>query len=109
MRYLVHDTDGPIAPSCSPERFVELEATVERGLEAYIETGQVLAEIRDTRAYVMARYASFKVAYLEGRWHMSRRHAFDVLAAITAAVELVQTCSAPVWAPRRDASSALLN
>ena len=54
---------GP--PACSRERFAELEATVEQGLETSIQTGQALAEIRGTRAYLLAGYPSFN-AYLEG-------------------------------------------
>jgi len=37
-------------PTCTPERFAALEATSERGIAADIQTGQALAEIRDTRA-----------------------------------------------------------
>ena len=72
------------APTCTPERFAELEATVERGLEAYIQTGQALAEIRDTRAYLLAGYTSFNT-YLEGRWSWSRRTAFNLLKAAAVA------------------------
>jgi site-specific DNA-methyltransferase (adenine-specific) len=85
--------------ACSPERLAELEATIERGIDAYIQTGQALAEIRDTRAYLLAGYPSFN-AYLEGRWSWSRRQAFDLLAASAVAVELVQT-SAPAALPTR--------
>src|ERR687883_55362 len=87
------------AATCTPERFPELEATVERGLEAYIQTGQALAEIRDTRAYLLAGYSSFNT-YLEGRWSWSRRTAFNLLAAWEVTHELVQT-SAPVALPTR--------
>jgi site-specific DNA-methyltransferase (adenine-specific) len=76
-------TDGSLevsTPPCTPERFAELEATVERGIDAYIHTGQALAEIRDTRAYLLAGYPSFN-AYLDGRWEMGRRHAFKLVAA----------------------------
>jgi hypothetical protein len=75
---------------CTSGRLTELEATIERGLEAYIQTGQALAEIRDTHAYLLAGYPSFN-AYLEGRWDMSRRQAFNLLAASSAVHELVQT------------------
>jgi len=77
-------------PTCTPERFAALEATIERGIAAYIQTGQALAEIRDTRAYLLAGYPSFN-AYLEGRWDMSRRQAFNLLAATAVVDELVQT------------------
>src|SRR5918912_2582062 len=96
MRRLVRDADGPIAPTCSPERFAELEATIERGIDAYIQTGQELAEIRDTRAYLLAGYPSFN-AYLEGRWSWSRRTAFNVLraAAVAQDLALVQPLAPP--------------
>src|SRR5437763_15472939 len=96
MRRLGHGADGPMAPDCTRERFAELEATVERGLEAYIQTGLALAEIRDTRAYLLAGYASFN-AYLESRWSWSRRTAFNLLraAAVAEDLALVQPLAPP--------------
>src|SRR5256885_9259529 len=55
------------------------------------------AATRDTRAYLLAGYASFN-AYLEGRWEMSRRQAFRILAATAVVHELVPTL-APVPLP----------
>jgi hypothetical protein len=45
-----------------------------------VQTSQALAEIRDTQAYLLAGHPSFN-SYLEGRWDMSCRKAFHLLAA----------------------------
>src|SRR2546427_2409057 len=93
-RVMRDDVDAASTLACTAERFAELEATIERGLEAYVQTGQALAEIRDTRAYLLADYPSFN-AYLEGRWEMSRRQAFNLLSATAVVHELVQTSAPP--------------
>ncbi len=106
-RVIRDDVDGVSTLACTAERFAELEATIERGLEAYIQTGQALAEIRDTRAYLLAGYPSFN-AYLEGRWEMSRRQAYRILAAKAIADDLcpLVTTLSPVAADLQATNSA---
>lgn len=48
------------------ERLSELEETVERGLETFVEVGRALMEIRDQRLY-RADYDTFE-AYCRERW-----------------------------------------
>jgi phage N-6-adenine-methyltransferase len=54
-------------------RLSELETTIERGLKTFVEVGNALAEIRDSRLY-RKEYATFG-DYCRERWGMSKRHA----------------------------------
>lgn len=96
MRSLLQNENVLVDATCTLERLGELEATVAHGLEAYIQTGSALAEIRDTRAYLLVGYSSFN-AYLEGRWAWSRRTAFNLLtaAAVAQDLALVQPLAPP--------------
>lgn len=55
------------------------EQRIERGLKTFIDVGQALAEIRDSRLY-KGTHDTFE-AYLEGRWGMSRAHAYRMISA----------------------------
>ncbi len=55
------------------------EQRIERGLKTFIDVGQALAEIRDSRLY-KGTHETFE-AYLEGRWGMSRAHAYRMISA----------------------------
>jgi hypothetical protein len=61
-------------------RLVELEQTIERGLQTFIEVGEALREIRDSRLY-LERYDTFE-DYLRERWSgMSRSRAHRLIDA----------------------------
>lgn len=63
-------------------RLPELEAVIQRGLDAmqaFAAAGNALAEIRDQKFYTPG-YASFD-AYLQGRWAMSKSHAYRLIEA----------------------------
>lgn len=55
------------------------EQRIERGLKTFIDVGQALAEIRDSRLY-KGTHDTFE-SYLEGRWGMSRAHAYRMISA----------------------------
>jgi hypothetical protein len=62
-----------------------LEQTIERGLATFIEVGQALAEIRESRLY-RAGFDTFE-DYCRERWGMERAHAYrQIEAAQVAAV-----------------------
>jgi hypothetical protein len=56
------------------ERLAVLEATIERGLQTFIEVGKALLEIRDDRLYRQQGFTTFE-AYCQERWNWSHRHA----------------------------------
>lgn len=55
------------------------EQRIERGMKTFIDVGLALAEIRDSRLY-KGTHDTFE-AYLEGRWGMSRAHAYRMITA----------------------------
>ena len=66
-------------------RLAELEAVIERGLETFVEVGNAIREIRDSRLY-RERYATFE-EYCRERWGWGRNYANkQVVAADTAAL-----------------------
>lgn len=60
-------------------RLAELEGVIQGGLERFVETGQALLEVRDSRLYRI-NYPTFE-AYLKGRWNLERRHAYRLMEA----------------------------
>jgi site-specific DNA-methyltransferase (adenine-specific) len=77
-----------MALTCSPERFAELEATIERGRRTFLEVGRALIEVRDSVAYrAHAGYATFE-AYLEHRWGMARQTGYDYIHAVEVAANV---------------------
>jgi hypothetical protein len=67
-------------------RLAELEQVVDRGLQTFLEVGQALREIRDSRLY-REDYSTFE-AYLDERWGMSRSRGYRLIDA-AAVAELV--------------------
>jgi len=66
-------------------RLRELEAVIERGMETFVEVGNAIREIRDSRLY-RERYSSFE-DYCRDRWGWGRNYANkQVVAADTAAL-----------------------
>lgn len=57
----------------------DCEQRIERGLKTFIEVGQSLAAIRDNQLY-RATHQTFE-AYATERWHLSRAHAYRMIAA----------------------------
>jgi hypothetical protein len=73
-------------PSCQPttlrtapfpvdesKRLIELEHIIEAGLQAFIEVGTALAEIRDSHLY-KSNFLTFE-DYCIGKWAFKRAHA----------------------------------
>jgi hypothetical protein len=66
------DTEQPITLKESA-RLVELERKIETGMTTFVEVGNALMEIRDSRLY-RVEYKTFE-AYCRDKWGMSRRQA----------------------------------
>ena len=64
-------------------RLAELERVVSTHLEGFIQAGTALAEIRDEQLY-RNEYPTF-AEYLESRWGMTARRAYQLIAAASAA------------------------
>jgi hypothetical protein len=60
-------------------RLASCEEIITTGLETFVKVGRALAEIRDRKLY-RARFGTFD-AYCAARWGMSRKRAYDLLAA----------------------------
>ncbi len=61
------------------ERLAACEHVIERGMASFIEVGNALAEIRDSRLY-LEKNATFE-EYCRDRWNLSRKRAYDQIAA----------------------------
>jgi VRR-NUC domain len=61
------------------KRLDELEAIIERGVQAFVEVGEALMEIRDSRLYKQT-HSSFE-SYLRERWKMSRPRGYQLIDA----------------------------
>lgn len=81
------------------ERFAQLEQVVERGQKTFIEVGNALAEIRDSRLY-RERYATFE-AYCQERWGWARRTAYQYISAAEAAQNVRHGTQAPPTSERQ--------
>ena len=60
-------------------RFAACEARIERGLATFVEVGEALLEIRDSRLY-RAEHATFE-DYCRARWGISRPRAYELMHA----------------------------
>ena len=60
-------------------RLIECEALIERGLKTFVDVGQALLEIRDSKLY-RAEFGTFE-EYCRERWDISRIHAFRMIEA----------------------------
>lgn len=61
------------------ERLNELELVIEKGLQTFVEVGNALMEIRDTRLY-REQFGTFE-DYCRDRWGMSKMHAYRLIDA----------------------------
>jgi VRR-NUC domain len=72
------------------KRLDELEAIIERGVQTFVEVGEALMEIRDSRLYKQT-HSSFE-SYLRERWKMSRPRGYQLIGA----AKLSTTVDTPV-------------
>jgi hypothetical protein len=61
------------------KRLAELEAVIDRGLTSFVEVGEALLEVRDSKLYRVG-YETFE-AYCKGRWGFSRPRAYQLMEA----------------------------
>lgn len=61
------------------DRKAQLEATIERGMQTFVEVGLALMEIRDGRLY-RAEFGTFE-EYCQERWGWGRAHAYRLIDA----------------------------
>ena len=79
--------DAVIAiPTVSLRPLAELEAVIERGLQAAVEAGCALSEIRERKLY-QDQYATFE-EYCRQRWAISRPRAYQLIGAADTAGHL---------------------
>jgi hypothetical protein len=75
------------------------EATIERGLETFVEVGQAFMAIRDGRLY-RATHRTFE-DYLRERWQMSRPRAYQLMDSAQVAANLSTTVDTPPTSERQ--------
>ncbi|MCB0205745.1 MAG: hypothetical protein KDH89_13065 [Anaerolineae bacterium] len=82
---------GVIEALTVPElnRRTELETTIERGLQTFVDVGLALMEIRDTRLY-RADYGTFE-DYCRERWGWTRQRANQLIASADVVSNLEMT------------------
>lgn len=72
----------PLLPLSTEEttRLENCERVIERGLKTFVEVGQALCEIRDSRLY-RCSYPTFE-SYCRDRWKIGRAHAYRLIGAV---------------------------
>jgi len=60
-------------------RLAELESTIEKGMTTFVEVGQALAEILNSRLY-RSQHKTFE-AYCRDKWDMSRPRVYQLMGA----------------------------
>ena len=70
-----------------PARLAELEETIERGLQTFVEVGRALLEIRGRRLYRERGFHRFE-EYVKHRWGWSRSYAYRQIDAAKVADNL---------------------
>lgn len=78
MSEITTSTDKTISDA-DLDRLSNLEATIETGLQTFLEVGEALAEIRDSKLY-RANHETFD-AYCRDRWGFGDRRARQLMAA----------------------------
>lgn len=74
-------------------RLADCESKIERGIAVFLEVGNALLEIRDSRLY-RQRFPTFE-AYCQERWGMVRQHANRLIQAAEVAIHLEPMGSIP--------------
>lgn len=67
-------------------RLVELERTIKRGIASFIEVGNALSEIRDSKLYLI-EHETFE-DYCRKKWGMERSNAYDLMATSRVALNV---------------------
>ena len=80
-------------------RLAELEVTIDRGLASFVEVGEALLEVRDSKLYRIG-YDTFE-AYLKGRWSLSRSRGYELMQAaeVSAIADIQNAGQARALAP----------
>lgn len=81
----------------------DCELRIERGLKSFIDVGQALAEIRDSRLY-RATHATFE-DYCAERWNLKRQRAYELMTAAALVSEFSDT---DLPAPAKESHAAAL-
>jgi hypothetical protein len=61
------------------KRLIELETRIKAGVETFVEVGDALSEIKESRLY-RADFPTFQ-AYCESKWNFTRRRAYQLIEA----------------------------
>ena len=72
------------------KRLIELEAVVSKGVRTFIEVGDALAEIRDSRLY-RSEFATFQ-EYCETKWQFSRMRASQLISSAKIMKQIPDEC-----------------
>jgi hypothetical protein len=83
----------------SPSALVELERKIERGLGTFIEVGEALMEIRDSRLY-RGEHGTFE-DYCRKEWKMSRPRVYQLIGAAEVATRLSTVVDKPPTSERQ--------
>ena len=83
-------------------RLAELEAIIETGMRTFVEVGNALRTIRDTRMYREQGYKTFD-DYCRARWNWSKTHANRQIQAAKVAEEEAMTPMGVIPANERQA------
>jgi hypothetical protein len=67
-------SSGDTSTTAESTQLEELEAVIERNMDAVVAVGKALREIQENKLY-LAEYRTF-ARYIEERWKMSRSHAY---------------------------------
>ena len=92
-------SDFSIVTEIEAQRFTELETAIERGVQTFVEVGNALIEIRDSRLY-RADYGTFE-DYCRERWGFTDRRARQLMTA-TEIVTNIQTGTAVPVLPQTE-------
>lgn len=93
MSRVAHIEESTELTTTEQERLAELEDVVERGLKTFVEVGNALMEIRDSRLYRDA-YGTFE-EYCRDRWLVDRTYAHRIMAAADVASNLLPIGNIP--------------
>ena len=73
------------------KRLIELESVIERGQKTFLEVGDALTEIRDSRIY-RSDYGTFD-EYCKIKWGWQRQRAYELISAALTVNELPAKCN----------------
>ncbi len=82
-------TDVAVLTASESATLQDCEQRIERGLKTFIEVGQALAEIRDSRLY-KGTHDTFE-AYCQERWQIDRTRAQNFITAARTVLEISNT------------------